>query len=147
MNPLKWQVTALVSSHLEHPVTFLRPTSSSQKHQYLPEYTEAPKSKTPVATSMFFCPSASCHPTVPALPHLYMAFFFFYIINMSFQLVPHISNAKKTSAFLLPDSKVKFTFFGLQGGMLPFGALDQIWGGLHVRYHLRKLGCWITATL
>lgn len=134
---------------VEHPVTYLRATSSSEKHQYLPEYTEASKSKKPpYPLACFSVLVPVVIPPVPALPHLYLWLFFF-LSKYSFSERVHLkediltANTLHSFCWTVAGLQSKVYIPGLLGGMLPSGALDQTWG-LQVRDHGWRLGCSVT---
>lgn len=68
----------VVSTHWEHPVTYLKPTSSRGKHQYLREYTEASKILKPLHLHVFSV-------LVPVSSHSASSPTSFFLINISFQ--------------------------------------------------------------
>lgn len=131
----------VVSTHWEHPVTYLKPTSSREKHQYLQEYTEASKILKPLHLLHVFSvlvPVSSHSASSPT--------FFFNKYFFSESSPQDILKAKKKTSYIPPaglQSKVYIP--GQLRGMLPSGALDQIWG-LQVWYLRGRLGCSVTGT-
>lgn len=141
MNPLQRQVTGFLSlgtsCHIPETDFLLSKTSI-----FTWIHTEASKSKKPPKPPACF--SVAVPVPVPPCQLSHQLFFssssssLLYIINMPFQLEPHVSNAKKASAFLQLDSKVKFTFLGCEEERCPLGSWARsedyksgnTWGGL-----------------
>lgn len=114
---------------VEHPVTYRRATSSSEKHQYLPEYTEASKSKNP--SYPLACFSVLVPVVIPPSHQLYLIFIYdFFFLNISFSEWVHhredffTANMLHSSCWSTAGLQSKVYIPGLQGGMLPSGALD-----------------------
>lgn len=119
---LKFQLRGcrwVVSTLWEHPVTYLKPTSSWEKHQYLQEYTEASKILKPLHLLHGFSVLVPVSSHIASSP---TSFFFFFLINISFQREFTSRHFKrKTPTFLLLDSKVKLTFLGRWEECCPLG--------------------------
>lgn len=139
MNPQQRQVTSFLSlrtsCHIP-PTDFL--LSKTSIFTWI--HTEASKSKNPRSHQrvfLFQCQAPS-HCASSPTNFFSSSSSLLYIINMPFQLEPQVSNAKKASAFLQLDSKVKFTYLGCEEEHCPLGSWTRsedyksgkTWGGL-----------------